>query len=306
MPLLSGGGKTQWIITGLFLLFSFFIVAMTEVALPAMVIFPGLYCLYAEKIPVRSHLWVAVIPLVLAVVPAMRFGVLMYGALLVTGIIMQMLLRKGHAGLAVALPTTLFFSLFVLAVVSIARQESLSFQGVLSQWAARILDEVQVIYQGVLSQQDMAVFRTSRPVLQERIAIMFPSIVLTSTATMLWMNLLIVSRAFKNIVLSAWKAPDWVVAVFILASILTLVKYQSAHVIGLNLLISVGQIYFFQGLAIVACFMNERRWPGFIRWPLYILVLIQIYIMIVVAGLGLFDTWFDFRKRIRTAKGDEQ
>jgi len=306
MPLLSGGGKTQWIVTGLFLLFSFFIVAMTEVALPAMVMFPGLYCLYAEKIPVRSHLWVAVIPLVLAVVPTMRYGVLMYGALLVTGIIMQTLLRKGHAGLAVALPTALFFSLFILAVVSIARQESLSFQGVLSQWAARILDEVQAIYQGVLSQQDMADFQTSRPVLQERIAIIFPSIVLTSIATMLWVNLLIVSRAFKNIVLSAWKAPDWVVAVFILASILTLVKYQSAHVIGLNLLISMGQIYFFQGLAIVACFMNERRWPGFIRWPLYILVLIQIYIMIVVAGLGLFDTWFDFRKRIRTAKGDEQ
>lgn len=303
---MSGGGKTQWIITWLFLLFSFFIVAMTEVALPAMVIFPGLYCLYAEKMPVRSHLWVSVIPMVLAVLPSMRFGVLMYGALLVTGIIMQMLLRKGHAGLAVALPTTLFFSLFVLAVVSIARQESLSFQGVLSQWAAKILDEVQVIYQGVLSQQDMAVFRTSRPVLQERIAIMFPSIVLTSTATMLWVNLLIVSRAFRNIVLSAWKAPDWVVAVFILASILTLVKHQSAHVIGLNLLITVGQVYFFQGLAIVACFMNERRWPGFIRWPLYILVLIQIYIMIVVAGLGLFDTWFDFRKRIRTVKGDEQ
>jgi uncharacterized protein YybS (DUF2232 family) len=68
----------------------------------------------------------------------------------------------------------------------------------------------------------------------------------------------------------------------------------------------VGQVYFLQGLAIVSVFMDERKWPGMIRWPIYILILIQIYMMIIVAGFGLFDTWFDFRKRIRTPKGDIQ
>jgi hypothetical protein len=76
--------------------------------------------------------------------------------------------------------------------------------------------------------------------------------------------------------------------------------------VGLNLLILVGQSYFFQGIAIVASFMTHNKWPGFLRWPLYIFILIQVYIMVIVAGIGLFDTWFDFRKMIRTPKGEDQ
>jgi uncharacterized protein YybS (DUF2232 family) len=163
-----------------------------------------------------------------------------------------------------------------------------------------------MVYQGLLSAQDMERFQMSRPVIQARIVSLFPSIVLTSTATILWLNLQIVSGTFRNVVLRTWRSPDWVVAIFILAGVLTLVQHPIANTIGLNVLITVGQVYFFQGMGIVAYFMNEQKWPSFIRWPLYILILIQIYIMIIVAGLGLFDTWFDFRKRIRISKGDEQ
>jgi hypothetical protein len=57
MPLLSGGGKTFWIATGLFLLFSALIVTSTELALPAAMLFPALFCLYAEKVPGNPHIW---------------------------------------------------------------------------------------------------------------------------------------------------------------------------------------------------------------------------------------------------------
>jgi uncharacterized protein YybS (DUF2232 family) len=108
----------------------------------------------------------------------------------------------------------------------------------------------------------------------------------------------------KTIPLRDWKSPDWFIAFFILAGLLSLFQQKLLETIGLNLLIIVGQVYFFQGLAIISVFMHERQWPGLIRWPIYILILIQIYIMIIVAGFGLFDTWFNFRKRIRTPKGD--
>ncbi len=306
MPLLSGGRKILWIITGLFLLFSTLIVTITEVALPAAMIFPALYCLYSEKVPIRWSPLVAIIPLVLGILPSLRFGAVTYGALLASAFIMLMFLRKGYLGLAIAIPSSLFFFLFMLVVITTAWYEGNNFQTVLFQWTDQILNQVQMVYQGLLSAQDMERFQMSRPVIQARIVSLFPSIVLTSTATILWLNLQIVSGTFRNVVLRTWRSPDWVVAIFILAGVLTLVQHPTASAIGLNILITVGQVYFFQGMGIVAYFMNEQKWPGVIRWPLYILILIQIYIMIIVAGLGLFDTWFDFRKRIRATKGDEQ
>jgi uncharacterized protein YybS (DUF2232 family) len=88
--------------------------------------------------------------------------------------------------------------------------------------------------------------------------------------------------------------------------VLTLIQHKLLQTAGYNLLVIAGQVYFLQGLAILSVFMDERKWPGMIRGPIYILILIQIYMMIIVAGFGLFDTWFDFRKRIRTPKGDIQ
>jgi hypothetical protein len=306
MPLLSGGGKIFWIITGLFLLFATLIVTYTEVALPAAMIFPALYCLYSERVPSRWPFFIAVIPALFIVIPSMRFGAVIYMALLASAIIMLAFIRRGNLGLAVTLPSGLIFSLFVLAVLSIARHGAIGFQEVLTQWADQILNEVQGIYQGFLSAEEMLNFQASRPDIQKRIVTFFPSVVLTSIAIVIWMNLLIVAAAFKNIALRDWRSPDWVIGVFIIAGILTITQHQAVRSIGLNLLIIVGQVYFFQGIAIVASYMSQNRWPGFLRWPLYIFILIQVYIMVIVAGIGLFDTWFDFRKRIRTSKGDEQ
>jgi hypothetical protein len=305
MPLLSGGGKTPWITTGLFLLFSALIVTGTEVALPAAMLFPALFCLYSKKVPGRWLYFIAVIPVLYALVPFLRFGTIIYFAVLTSAVIMLMLIRKDNLGLAIAFSSTIIFSLFVLAVLSIARHGSIGFQEVLSQWSGQILNEVQAIYQGFLSPEEMVNFRAGMPEMQMRIVTLFPSIVLTSIAVVLWMNLLIISGKFK-LALKEWRSPDWFLAVFIVAGILTVIQHETVRAIGLNLLIIVGQVYFFQGIAIVASFMDQNKWPGFIRWPLYIFILIQVYIMVIVAGIGLFDTWFDFRKRISTPKGDEQ
>ena len=124
----------------------------------------------------------------------------------------------------------------------------------------------------------------------------------TSFAFVMWINLLIVSAIKPDLQLRTWKCPDWVVGVFIAAGIFTLIKVQTLQAIGLNVLIMVTLLYFYQGLAIVAFFMTQRKWARFIKWFIYILILSQIYIMIISAALGLFDTWFNFRKRIRNQK----
>ncbi len=303
---MSGGGKNLWISTGFFLFFALIIISGTEVSLPVAMFYPALYLLYSEKAPGKWPYIVAVVPVLCAFVPSLRFGTIIYGAILASAVVLGIFIRRHRPGLAILLPTLIVFLLFVLAVISISRHSGISYSQVLARWADQILNEVQGIYQGFLTPAEMADFQLRKPQMQGRIVTLFPSLVLTSIAVIFWINLLIVSSILKNLTLRGWRNPDWVVAAFIAAAILTIPDNVVARAVGLNLLIMVGQAYFFQGIAIVATFMGHNQWPAYLRWPLYIFILIQVYIMVIVAGIGLFDTWFDFRKRIRTPKGEDQ
>jgi len=306
MPFLGGDRWFPWIVTGIFLLFSFLIITATEVALPAAVIYPAMYCFFAERVPLRWPVLIACVPLVLSIIPAYSFGASLYAVILISALIMYFYLKRGSIGLAVAAPSLLIFIMVTASFVVMSYTSGLDVEKVLTRWAAEVISQMKKFSEGALSSSELFEFREKLPIFQERLVTLFPSIVITSAAIIMWINLLIIKWRYKAISIREWKSPDWVVAVFILAGLLTLFQEKYVQAIGLNLLVIVGQVYFFQGLAIISVFMDARKWPGIIRWPIYILILIQIYMMVIVAGFGLFDTWFDFRKRIRTPKGDMQ
>jgi uncharacterized protein YybS (DUF2232 family) len=306
MPLMGGDRRTLWIIMGAFFIFCLLIVTATELALPVAVIFPAAYFLYAERIPYRWPGLLACAPLLFSLVPAFSFGAMIYAALLVSALMMHYFLKRGSPGLAVAVPSFMIFAFVAASIFSLSYNSGNTIEVLLTRWAAQVVEEMKKVSEGVLSSAELFEFKDNLKTFQVMIVTLFPSIIISSFAAIMWMNLLIITRKFKVISIQEWKSPDWVVAFFILAGLCTLVEQQLLQAIGLNLLVIVGQVYFLQGLAIVSVFMDERKWPGMIRWPIYILILIQIYMMIIVAGFGLFDTWFDFRKRIRTPKGDIQ
>jgi len=55
-------------------------------------------------------------------------------------------------------------------------------------------------------------------------------------------------------------------------------------------------IYFFQGIAVVSFFFDKKHFSRIARMLLYGLIVLQQLLLIVVIGLGFFDTWIDFRK----------
>ncbi|MDO8527998.1 MAG: DUF2232 domain-containing protein [Deltaproteobacteria bacterium] len=66
-------------------------------------------------------------------------------------------------------------------------------------------------------------------------------------------------------------------------------------IIALNLFVAVSAIYFIQGLSIMAWFL--KRYSLLFRFGIYgLLILFFQMLGMVVFGLGLADTWFDFRK----------
>ena len=66
--------------------------------------------------------------------------------------------------------------------------------------------------------------------------------------------------------------------------------------VGLNVLIILLTVYFFQGIAIVSFYFNRKQFPKIARFLLYGLIFIQQLLLMVVIAFGFFDTWLDFRK----------
>jgi hypothetical protein len=292
--------------TGFFLLYAVLIIVATELTFPAAVMLPAVYSLYARQLHLRWALILACSPLFLALVPSFTMGAFLYCVLLVSAMAMHLFLMRGSLGLAVGGPAVLIFAFVMGSILAVAQENGFSVQEVIARWADTVVSESLRASSGMLSGLELREFQDMLSLLKGRIVKLFPSIVLTGSAILLWLNLLVISTRQKGMSLREWKSPDWLIGGFIIAGVLTVLPMDRLSDLGLNLLVIVGQIYFFQGLAIVSVFMGERGWPLLIRWPLYFFILIQIYMMVIVAGIGLFDAWFDFRKRIRTPKGDRE
>lgn len=300
MPLTQGGPKTLWFFTGVFLFMGILVIAAPMQAMPVALFLPALYSLFSDQVsPYIKPLVAAGIPATLVLVPGFQHGAVLYASLIACGVLIRRFLSRRDPGLAVFLPSVLLFLLFVLTVIILALQENIQLGAVISQWVSQVMDQMALVYERVLPAGDFAEFRIGRPAMEARLAELFWGIVASSILSVMWLNVLVASRVIRTVPLSSWRGPDWMVAVFILAAVCILVSHRAVHVFGINLMIIVSQIYFFQGLAIVAAFMVGYNWSKVIRWVIYILILSQIYIMIVIAALGLFDTWFNFRKKIR-------
>ncbi|MFW5930706.1 MAG: YybS family protein [Desulfosalsimonas sp.] len=96
--------------------------------------------------------------------------------------------------------------------------------------------------------------------------------------------------------LNRWKAPDNLVWAAIGCALLVMAAKNPVSFIGINGLIILMMIYLFQGLAVVSFYFETRRVPMFLRIIIYSLLVIQQIFALVVAGLGFFDTWADFRR----------
>ena len=70
-----------------------------------------------------------------------------------------------------------------------------------------------------------------------------------------------------------------------------------AEPVGINLLRMLGIFYFFQGFGVLLDYLNHFGVLGMLRT---IIVMAIVFIMPqLIAVLGLFDTWFDFTKKIQ-------
>jgi hypothetical protein len=94
--------------------------------------------------------------------------------------------------------------------------------------------------------------------------------------------------------------PQLLVFVFIITGLLTLVPVDALRAWCYNVLIILVFIYFLGGLSILAWFLARFNVPLVFKVLLFLLVMLHGPLALLVAGVGLFDNWFDFRKLRQT------
>jgi len=110
----------------------------------------------------------------------------------------------------------------------------------------------------------------------------------------------------------SFRLPDWLIWLVIGFGI---AFFANSYLVGLNWvkflalngLIAVGSLYFFQGLAVLAFFL-ERMKLKVLRIAMYIAIIVFFQsVGLVLIGVGIADVWIDFReKAIRLAKKKDQ
>lgn len=135
----------------------------------------------------------------------------------------------------------------------------------------------------------------------------FPSMAVVGSLLIVWINMLMgkdilnktLHRYPKLATLSLWKAPEFLIWIFLGALAMILIPHEQLRFFGLNLLIIVCFIYLLQGLAAISFLFQSKRVPVFFRYLFYFLIAVYQFLMIPIVAIGLLDIWIDFRKLFR-------
>ena len=133
---------------------------------------------------------------------------------------------------------------------------------------------------------------------------LLPSLILVGTAFFTWLNILGGKWLFGKRGmwypdfgdLSLWKTLDKTVWLVVIAGGFILVPSEGFRILGMNIMIVLLFIYMLQGLAIISFLFKRKNVPVVFRAFGYFLIFAQQFLIFIVAGLGLIDTWTDFRK----------
>ncbi len=175
----------------------------------------------------------------------------------------------------------------------------------ISNYLAKNLELALAVYKEMeVSEEKIAILAQSMEGILYVMLRIMPAIVIVSTLFVVWSNLLLARPLLRSRqlfcpdfgALNQWKAPEPLVWLVIGSGVLLLIPHGGLRLVGLNSLIIMMMIYFFQGVAIVSFYFGKKHVPRIFRGILYGLIAIQQLVLLLVVAVGFFDMWIDFRR----------
>lgn len=174
-----------------------------------------------------------------------------------------------------------------------------------TEYVKKNLELTLTLYENMeVSQESIHMLSNSFESIQYVLVRIIPALVVSSTLFISWTSLLLAKPLLINRKLfypaygslRLWKAPEYLVWGIIGCGLTLLLPNKTIKIFGLNGLLILMTIYFFQGIAIVSFYFEKKKFPRILRFILYSFIALQQLILLVVIGLGFFDIWINFRK----------
>ena len=168
-----------------------------------------------------------------------------------------------------------------------------------------LMSAVRVYEKMDVPQESLNLLKERAPEMADMVLQLLPAMAFMGLALIVLFNVLFLCRRFPDRraqwlaaeTLREWKAPDALVWGLIVCGFMVFIPgFDALKLIAVNLLLVVVACYFFQGLAIVAYFFHKNNVPRIFRGVIYLFIAFQQICTLLVAGLGLFDLWGDFRR----------
>ena len=233
------------------------------------------------------------------------FDTLYFGLLLATGMILGECLERHMSiqrtmGLTAVIAAGAIFAALMIYTISQGRTLS----AIMTDYMNQSLSLAKQLSPEIGMDQDM----TKK--LISSMMIVMPGMFMISFMTTLWLNILIIRTLLKRkgiIIksiehLNLYKAPDMLIWAFIGCAMTLMIPSDPVKIFGINGLIVLMLVYFFQGIAVVSFFFQQKNTPMALKGFCYFLIAVQVYVLILVIGLGFFDNWVDFRKLAASRK----
>jgi len=155
-----------------------------------------------------------------------------------------------------------------------------------------------------MSQDNIQLISDSVEAIKYVLVRMTPALLIIMLTFVVWIDTLFIKKILtrkgihlKEIEdLNQWKAPERLVWIAIFLGVLMFIPGKNMKIAAFNCIMVLMLVYFFQGIAIVSFIFEKKRLPIALKLFIYSIIAIQQILILVIVGLGFFDTWINFRK----------
>lgn len=221
-----------------------------------------------------------------------------------SSLLLPLLLRRGWAWeKAVATTLMVVVGWAVLAVGAYLVSQGESVTGTISQYVQteikRALDASTVAGQ---SEQEGAQLAATVEQMSTLLVKIYPGLAVTVTGLMLLLTVLLLAKLSRGRYeipgppFTLWKSPEHLVWLLIAGGFGGLLADGWVQVVAWNLLAVLLPLYFLHGMAVVSFFFLRKGFSPFMRGMGYLLLVLINPFQLLIAGIGVFDLWIDFRK----------